>query len=218
MQGSSPLQRKLTHSAAPRRPPSTSGDNLLTKVTFRAISAYKLTLCCSKVDHTVTKLGVEIEPLEPDLWFAALAQLSRRRAAAAGGGVETLLRHAYHLVQLAPAPLRTVVRSDLDEVSFEALLECEAFDSAAMALVGPPAGFTLRCATGSRRRLFHASVQIDGQPKPLAEAPMESLACALLGAWINALLALRQRSTGDRSLGPALHTPPAGLHPKSIEP
>lgn len=166
----------------------------------------------------MTKLRVEIEPLEPELWFAALAQLSRRLASAAGSGVENLLRHAYHLVQLAPAPLRTVLRCELDEASFEALLESGAVDSAAVALVGPPAGFSLRCTTGSQRRIFQASVNIAGQSKPPADTSSESLACALLGAWVDALLALKQRSSGDRPSRPVLRRLPGESHPNSIGP
>lgn len=166
----------------------------------------------------MTKPSVEIEPLEPELWFAALEQLSRRQAKAERGTVETLLRHAFHLTQLAPGPLRIVVRCELDEDSFERLLDTEAFDSAAVALVGPPAGFALHCAVGNRHKVYQATVRLPGQRKPPVTARSEDAACALLGAWTNSLLALKQRSGESLRSRPVPHTPPVELHPKSIEP
>lgn len=166
----------------------------------------------------MTKLDGEIEALAPGHWFAALERLSRRQADATGGTVETLLRHAFHLTQLTPAALRTVVRCELDEDEFEASLACGAFASAALALMAPPIGFTLRCAPGNRTRMFQASVRLPGQANPPVDLSSENPACALLGAWVRALLALRQQSDGDRPEGPILRTPPPEWHPNSIEP
>jgi hypothetical protein len=179
---------------------------------------YFVNRCCDLDDHPMIQPSADIEPLEPELWFAALEQLSRRQAKAEDGSVENLLRHAFHLIQLASEALRTAVRCALDEDSFERLLDSEAFDSAAVALVGPPAGFALSCAVGNRHRVFHATVRLPGQLKPSGDARSESAARALLAAWANSLLALKQRSIEDLPPRPARHRPPVGLHPKSIEP
>jgi hypothetical protein len=59
---------------------------------------------------------------------------------------------------------------------------------------------------------------LPGQSKPSGDARSESAARALLGAWTNSLLALRQRSIEDLPPRPARHRPPVEWHPKSIEP
>jgi hypothetical protein len=166
----------------------------------------------------MTKPFDDTEPLEPEIWFAALEQLRRQQNRAIGAGVGSLLRQAFHLLQLAPRPLRAAIRCELDEDSFERLLDSEAFDSAAMALVGPPAGFALRCAVGNRHRVFEATVRLPGQARPPGEARSQNAARALLAAWTNALLALTQRSIADLLPHPAPHRPPVELRPKSIEP
>ena len=164
-----------------------------------------------------TSPSADIEPLAPELWLAALKQLSERQAAG-GANVGSLLRHAFHLLQLTPLPLRGIVRCQLDEEGFEKLLECGAFDAAAIALVGPPAGFSLRCAIGTRTRVFEAAVHLPGQLHPSADARSDSAASALVGAWSNCLLAIRQRLPEAPAPRPAPHRQPAELHPRSIEP
>lgn len=164
----------------------------------------------------MTNPSADIEPLAPELWFAALKHLSERQAAG-GANVESLLRHAFHLLQLAPLPLRGVVRCELNEEKFERLLECDAFDAAAVALVGPPAGFSLRCAIGTRKRVFEAAVHLPGQLHPSADTRSENAASALVGAWASSLLAIRQRLPEAPAPRPALHKQPVELHPRSTE-
>lgn len=143
----------------------------------------------------MTHSHLGIEPLEPELWFAALAQLSQYRAQAGADGLGVLLRRAFHLLQLTPGPLKAMVRCPLDEEGFESLLECNAFDAAAIALVGPPAAFTLQRAVGSRPKAFTATVSLPGQLEPPPPAQSANAACALVGAWSNCLLALVQQSS-----------------------
>lgn len=164
----------------------------------------------------MTNSSADVEPLAPELWFAALKHLSERQAAG-GANVESLLRHAFHLLQLTPLPLRGIVRCEQDEEAFERLLECDAYDAAAVALVGPPAGFSLRCAMGTRKQVFEAAVHLPGQLHPSADAHSESAASALVGAWANCLLAIKQRLPGAPAPRPAPHKQPVELHPRSIE-
>ena len=137
------------------------------------------------------KIAADPEPLEPQAWFRALGKLAERVTDAPTDQHETLLRHAYHLLQLTPRPLRRLVRPDLTEKRFEELLDCGAFESAAIGLVGHPITYTIfRPESG----LLEAQVHLPGPARPvMARAP--SLTMALLAAWTQCLLALESGST-----------------------
>ena len=60
----------------------------------------------------------DVEPLDSNLWFERLEAMARGDL----GTLENSLRHAFHLVQLAPTRFRRSVHSKLEEDSFEALL------------------------------------------------------------------------------------------------
>jgi hypothetical protein len=154
-------------------------------------------------------LNDEIEPLEPELWLAALARLAQRQIKAAESEVESLLRHSFHLLQLAPRPLKGMVRCELDEKAFESLLECGAFDSAAVALVAQPAGFELYCLPGSPEHVVEASVSLPGQSGPPGIASGAGIASALVGAWASCLASLMQQSAGDLPIRPIPRKPRA---------
>jgi hypothetical protein len=127
-----------------------------------------------------------IEPLEPQSWFRALAKLAERTGRASSDEPEPLLRHAYHLLQLAPRPLGDTVRSDLTEAKYEQLLDCGAFEAAAVGLVGRPMNYAI---FRPQADLFEAQVCLPGQARPIvARAP--SLPMALLAAWTQCLAAL----------------------------
>ncbi|HVT54952.1 MAG TPA: hypothetical protein VHD34_02725 [Xanthobacteraceae bacterium] len=144
-----------------------------------------------------------IEPLDPELWFQALERLSSRISASNDNDVESMLRHALHLVQLTPGPLKGVVRCEIGEDAFEAFLERGAFDSAAIALVGSPMCYELNCALEAGRRVIEARAWIPSQAAQPGPAAGECLASALLGAWTGCLVALRRRSLASEA--PVLH-------------
>src|SRR5690606_16909675 len=75
----------------------------------------------------------EIEPLEPSLWFARIELIARGGL----GSIENSLRHAGHLMQLAPPSFRPAAHLAASEREFEALLDAKDFDTAARCLVHP---------------------------------------------------------------------------------
>ena len=126
-----------------------------------------------------------IDPLEPALWLDALRKLCRR-VSTDDSGIEELLRHAFHLLQLSPAPLRGVLPHELDEASFEHLLECRAFESAALALMG--AYMTLEL-TRRPAQAFIAKAWLSEDACSIS-VTSPCAASALLGAWCSALFGL----------------------------
>jgi hypothetical protein len=141
---------------------------------------------------------VEIEPLEPTLWFAAISKLDQRSRRAVSRELESLLRHGYHLLQLTPHELRNVLRPALSEAAFEQLLETGDFEAAAKGLLGADASFTVfQTGTG----LFEAQVRVtQGSEAHLAQAAEP--ASALLRAWINSVSEIDGRITAPRNENP----------------
>lgn len=129
--------------------------------------------------------------------------------------LECLLRHAYHLSQLAPRSLRRELRPEVCEARFELLLDCEAFESAAIGLVGSPMSFdVVKSETG----LVEARAWL---PNQVASPPVRSsnVAMALLGAWARCAIALETRSLTPHTENPrpAPHKARPGLHLRLIE-
>jgi hypothetical protein len=131
----------------------------------------------------------DISPLAPALWF-------RRIEMIAGGelrSVEHSLRHAAHLLQLTPTPLRQHVRLSLDEDGFEALLEAGEFDTAARYLVAQPTALSIdQEPSGPIRAVISCAVlnrAIHGRG--------ETVAAAVLNAWTSCLLSLRAEFGAD---------------------
>lgn len=130
---------------------------------------------------------VNIEPLDAVTWFASVERLH------AGQGGKTLkianrLRLAFYLSNLAPPPLAQIAASGLSEVAFERLLRASAYESAAMALVGSSLAFEVVSDRPAGR--FAAKVT-DGGVTGYTPGREDSVASALLQAWVNYLLALR---------------------------
>ena len=76
----------------------------------------------------------ELSPIDADLWFERLAMIARGELRS----LERSLRHAFHLVQLAPEEFRRSIRPAADEPSFEALLDESQFHEAASCLIHYP--------------------------------------------------------------------------------
>ena len=141
-----------------------------------------------------------VEPLEPALWLAALRKLASR-VATDDSGIEELLRHALHLLQLTPEPLRGVLPHGLDEASFEHQLECRAFESAALALMGPHMALEL---TRIPAQAFIAKAWLSEDSRSISVTSPRA-ASALLGAWCSALFGL----SAPRSATPGRDSPRA---------
>jgi hypothetical protein len=152
------------------------------------------------------------EPLEPELWFSAVERLSRKLSASNDSDVESMLRHALHLLQLTPGPLKGLVRCEIGEEAFEQFLEQGAFDSAALALVGSPMCYEMGTSLNGGARLIEARAWLPGQSGRPSSASAESLAVALLAAWSACLVALRRRSLAPA--GSTLHQFPHIVRPE----
>jgi hypothetical protein len=130
-------------------------------------------------------MGEDIEPLDAALWFRRIEMIANREL----GCVENSLRHASHLIFLAPAPFRRHLQLAIDEQRFEALLDSGEFDAAARYLVAEPPSLsvgnpddasaikaTIRCPILNRA--------IDGHGTTVANA--------MLDAWATGMLELRR--------------------------
>lgn len=157
-----------------------------------------------------------IEPLEPELWFQALERLSGMGPAAE---CAHMLRHAFHLVQLTPGPLKGIVRCEVSESEFEEFLDCGALDSAAIALIGSPMCFELACALCDGQRTIEARVWLPAQTGRPSSAAGSCVHGALVGAWSNSLVSLRQRShaNANQVRRRSRHIAPPAPHQKLSE-
>ena len=144
----------------------------------------------------------EIEPLDAILWFKQAEKLLAKL-----DGVESdeqlseVLRQAYHLLQLTPRPLRQFLRVNLDEATFDDMLEVGAGDAAALALVRVPLGLDL--VRRETSLVYEAGIWLPGQEE-IVRHTAPSLANAVLGALLGCLCALRER-TFAREDGNPLH-------------
>lgn len=142
----------------------------------------------------------ELEPLDPVLWFESLARLRqavRRRESRIGNR----LRQAYYLARLAPPPFSALVKCEMEEAAFEALLEEAALESAAVSLVGPILSFEITRAWPDHGVSARVWVEdLGGEGRSVSGC----VASALIRAWIELLLQFRKRTPETGSL--ALHT------------
>ena len=125
----------------------------------------------------------DIEPLAAPLWFERIEMIARGEL----GTVENSLRHAAHLLQLAPRPLRHVVRLALEESAFEALLDAGELDRAAHHLIAQPTALSVSHEPNepARATLSCAILQ------RAVHGTGETAAAAILNAWTGCLLALK---------------------------
>lgn len=136
------------------------------------------------------------EPLATGLWFQRVAIVATGEL----GSIENSLRHAAHLVQLAPIAYRRVMPPVLEEDAFEALLASGDFDSAARQLFGPPTALLIETrADGSPLRAIVGC--------PILKRPVDgagdSAAAAMLDAWARWLVTLRLEFGSDLDDDPA---------------
>lgn len=129
----------------------------------------------------------DVEPLDSELWFAELEKLRARRARIDGEAPDALFRKALYLVQLTPAHFRSIIPARVDENTVEAFLDCGAYLSSAVSLIGDQAAVHLQRPQGSG--VFTASIRLSDATAG-GEGCDEDPAKALLGAWCMAVLAL----------------------------
>ena len=132
-----------------------------------------------------------IEPLNSQIWFGRIELI-----AGATLPLENALRHASHLLQLAPTQFRNVLRLAIDEDSFEALLDAGDFDAAARHLVAQPTSLSVtHGASGSMVSAEISCVVL----KRVIQGTGKSEADAILDAWASCVLALKDQFGADLS-------------------
>lgn len=129
------------------------------------------------------------EPLHPETWFDSLHRLADAIEDLDNAESESIIRMAYHLVRLTPAPLRHFFRSNIDEGLLEKMLECNAFESAIFGLLGPPMALVVSRDLHSEK--FHAKVAIDDE-EVCGSGEHSSVAKAGLSAWTKCLVKLSE--------------------------
>lgn len=130
--------------------------------------------------------------LDPIAWFESLARLSGW--VAVGAPIENSLRIAGHLARLSPPPFAQLASLPLGEDEFEALLERAAFEAAAIALIGTALSYDV--IPHAEGESVAARVwRDDGDDEALASA--DTLALALVRAWLQFMLALAPRDPGQ---------------------
>lgn len=131
-----------------------------------------------------------VEPLDSAVWFRRIEMIARGELRS----LEHALRHASHLLQLAPAPFRDVVRLAIDEDRFEALLEAEDFDTAARHLIAQPTALTIEDSLDGTKARAAISCPILNRT---IRGEGETVAWAILSAWTTCLLDLRSEYGAD---------------------
>lgn len=140
----------------------------------------------------------ELPPLDANLWFESLGRL-REAARGPEGRIENRLRQSYYLTNLAPQQFSALAKCELDETAFEALLKHAAFESAAISLVGEILSFEIaRTKPGPEVSARVWVEDICGE----AQVTSDCVASALVEAWVELLLQLREREPELAFLAP----------------
>ena len=134
------------------------------------------------------------ESLHPETWFARLQRMADAIDDLDNAKSETLIRQAYHIVRLAPGPLRHLFRSELAEEDLEGLLNCGAFESAMFELMSPPLALDISRDLHSDE--IHAKIAIDDD-EVCGSGAHASAAKAALSAWTHCLMKLSEVARRD---------------------
>lgn len=165
----------------------------------------------SRVLKGVTTI-LDIEPLDPATWFARVERLLDTTERMDGGSPDFAIRKAYHLVNLAPGPLRTLLPAQIDEQAMERMLDCGGYETAVMALIGPTTSFAAEKKAGEGT----VTVEMTLQPHSInGRGHHESCAKAMLNAWAECLVNLGKAAERLSLFHPDLHKSRSGQHRRS---
>lgn len=134
------------------------------------------------------------EPLEPHTWFAQIERIAEGLSSLDGEAPDACIRRAFHIVNLAPAPLRDLIQPAPAEEVMERFLACGAYSSAALSLINDNMG--LKITRDPKSRQIRAEISLpDGEATGTSEH--DTVERTVLMAWAKCLLALRQAATGS---------------------
>lgn len=150
----------------------------------------------------------DIEPLSPVLWFQSFEVLRARLEQVWGLSPESHLRHAYHLLQLAPIPLRNLLQPEVTEAEYESLLAAERFDAASIALLGPGFGYQVYREAGETSTTAVLALASTGSR---GTATSTTLAMAILPAFCDTIRALGIAAQGQNGHTVHLSVAPSPL-------
>lgn len=137
----------------------------------------------------------ENESLDPSTWLGRIRRLAQSSQGPEADAPARLIRLASYLARLAPEPIRELMPQTWDEARVEAFLDCGAYDSAVMALLGPRSFFT------AERRLDHDEVDVTVTLDPASMPGIAShkiCAMAMLSAWAQCLANLADGGGASR--------------------
>lgn len=126
----------------------------------------------------------EVEPLPKKLWLARIERIAEGRFAT----LENALRHASHLLELAPLEFREFARPSISEEQFEALLTRGDLYAAARQLVAQAAALHVQAEEHGTGVVASISCAKHGR---VISGSGPCAASAVLHAWTAYLLALR---------------------------
>lgn len=132
------------------------------------------------------------EPLDPETWFNQIERVAKTLSEMDGESPDACIRRAFHIANLAPAPLRPFVKITLEEEVLERLLECGAYASAVVSLLHRDMGLTIARLPTSQE--YRADVSLPHE-EASGKGQHDSLEKAVLEAWAKCLLALREAAS-----------------------
>lgn len=143
-------------------------------------------------------MGLETnESLLTDLWLQEIENL--RDACTRGNRVnaERIIRRAFHLRALSPAPLRRILPLDIAEHEIEALLDEGRLEAAARALVGREWTIAISPSPIQGRVVARVGSRRAG----VLEAAASCAALAIIGAWTQLLAGVPAKGAETRAAG-----------------
>lgn len=153
----------------------------------------------------------ELEPLEPQLWFAEIRGIRSRVLTLDGEAPDAIIRKSFYLIELAPAPLKLVIAATIDETRLERLLAAGSYDEAALALMN--SSFRVVFTEHPNEPRCEARMELIGHQCE-GTGVGQSRAKAAIAAWADCLLCLGARVIPDSSSEIDPHkSPPAGPRP-----
>ena len=123
--------------------------------------------------------------LDATTWFERMGRLVEGLNDK-NGRPDRHIRKAYHLLCLAPTPIKRMLPDPIPESRLESLLECGAYESAVICILGGAGHVTV--TTSGDERGIEIRLRIDPQAH---QTTHESWSIALLEAWAVSFLRLR---------------------------